>query len=174
MKLDYQTDGFGALLVAVAAGGWITEEITAVFRAVPGPGELAAIVPAPGTIIWTPPEPALLRGVTAIVNVLDPLVAAGGATVVSIGSRGVESNVTHFVQSTVLATWNNAGGRTFGWGRLGPQGASLGVNTWTDGGVSMLPANAMVPTQTALTLAAFCDAGSVTGTIVVRIQWRPF
>lgn len=163
------------LLITHAARGWRTEERRVEFRAAPGPGQFSPIVPT-GVPIWTPPVRALVRAVTASVDLGDVLVAAGGATVCGVGgTTGAALATQQFIANTATATWNSAGGRAFGWGNSGPSGASLGSTVFQDGGILMWPANGFFPGETMAerAISPHCDAGSYTGTLLFVIQWRP-
>lgn len=167
------------LVISRAALDWRTDEVRAVFRAAPGPGELPAIAVSPGIVVWTPPRRCLVRSVVAGIDTGDPLVAAGGATTASVGAQlgagAANTATTLFIQATSTALWNTAGGRPMGWGNQGPQGASLGNTAFQDGGVLMWPADQYFPSEVhnARTINVISDVGTYTGTLLFIIQWRP-
>lgn len=169
------------LLITRGAQEWRTQRVRAVHRAVPGPGEFAAIPVAPGIVIWTPPVPALVRTIAVNIDTGDPLLAAGGALNVRVGlnvGAGVGSDLQPFVQNNLFATWNVAGGRVLGAGNEGPGGTGAGTSIWTlaEGGVLMTPVNALHPGEANLARAIVVsvDVGTATGTMLYAFQWRPF
>lgn len=57
-------------------------EFRTVHRAVPGPGELGPIIPAPGISVYAPNPGRYILSATVAPLASDPLVAGGGATTV--------------------------------------------------------------------------------------------
>lgn len=148
---------------------WEVANITTVHRAVPVPPQLAAIPVSPGIVIWSPPFPCLLRGFTINDDQADPLVGAGAATL-SIGVNQAAAAVTLL---TIAIATVNFGNTICGWGVFGPvNSTNVGTN---DSGIVLAPAGS-VPGRAALfrEIRAFSNAGTYTGTLRFRFEYRPF
>ena len=149
---------------------WRGERIRAIFRAAPGPGEFPAIATT-GTAFWTPPVPAYVRGIVAVPDAGDILVAAGGATLVSMGLQGEASTL---ILATTFANWNV--GAVRGWGTNGvPAPTGGGSSSAIETGIQVCPLNAFFAgeTNTLRTMTMNTNLGTATGTLLIRFEWRP-
>lgn len=168
-----------SVLATVAAAGWRTEQIRSVFRAAPGPGELAAITVS-GIAFWRPPTRALVRAVVHVVDLGDPLVF-GGAPAATVVGVGLITNGVLLTQRLLLnagtGSWNLAGGRGLGWASsLTAAAGSADTPPHQAGGIVLWPANGLWTgeTQGESALAYAADQGNVTGTILTTLEWRAF
>lgn len=154
-----------AMYIEAGKENWIPFSVTTVHRAVPVAPQLAAI-PVGGVVIWTPPCPGLVRAFTINDDSGDPLVGSGGATNILVGSN----TAAMLVNTVTLATY---GTTLCGWGVNGPSVATSIIGT-ADGGVAVAPAGS-IPGRAAVArvLSAFSNAGTITGTLKFRFEFRP-
>ncbi len=126
------------------------------------------IVPSPGTVLWTPPFPCLVRGLVANDDSGNALVGAGGATTLSIG---VDTQPVVFVSAIALASYATI---LQGWGVSGTSTSSASSGC-QDSGVVLAPAGSLPGRATlARSLRGFGNAGTITGTLRIHFEMRPF
>lgn len=159
------------------ADRYITEQLRCEFRTVPGAGQFAPINTT-GIAVWTPPVRALIKGLVAVVDLGDPLVAAGGAATMALGNltNGTLA-ATVFGVAQATAVWNTAGGRGIGWDAQIAQAANIfEPPPPLDGGAAMWGTDLLWPGIASGTrfLAASSNAGTYTGTVLITLQWRPY
>lgn len=154
---------------------WQPIALRLAFRAVPVPPELPAISPA-NQVLWVPPSPGAIRSVVLFEDDGDPVVAAGGATVLRLGLNGSTTSIgSLFVPSQTIATLNV--GQVGGWGIRGaadPGGVNA-TNPNGSGGVVMIgegQADGTSPADDTRGLAISSDAGTVTGVLFVLFEFR--
>lgn len=124
-----------------------------------------------GINIFTPTQPILLRALTLNGGDAgqDPLTGAGGATTISIGTT---SSNNLFVNASTIAAFNS--GLICWGGGSGPR-VNDSINGVADAGVVLAPAGSIPGFATAARLlTANCNAGTVSGTLRFRFEFRPF
>jgi len=150
---------------------WQPVIVTTVHRAVPVPPQLGAIPVSPGIVIWTPPSPGLVRAFSANDDSADPIVFAGGATTLTIGIQfGVGSAQATLIPANVASAF----AVVVGWGAAAPTVAVTAPGI-QDSGVLVFPAGT-VPGRVTVprAIVAFTNAGTATGTLRFRFEFRPF
>lgn len=120
-----------------------------------------------GTTLWTPPFPCLVRALTCNGDSGAPMTNNGGSTTLSIGTNAV---VNTFVAATTTATYNTA---LQGWGLGGPLNST---QVGTEEAGTVLAAAGQIPGAAAVfrVLQGFSNAGTITGTLRIRFEMRPF
>jgi hypothetical protein len=135
-----------------------------VFRAVPVAPQLPAIVPA-AAVIYTPTQQIALVRFWAWGSAADPLVAGGGATTVALLVGNLIAGNTSIMFSNSIANVNGTG--------MGGGFTPSGVASVKFDQPALAPHSAFNDSaaNVARTLCASCDAGTVTGTLNVRLHY---
>lgn len=137
------------------------ERVTVVFNATATPIVVA------GTSLWLPTAPGFVRGLIVVDDSAAPLVGNAGATTLAIGTTLI---VNSFIAATALASFGLA---LEGWGVGGPLNSTNAGNM--DSGVVVAPVGS-IPGRAAVArnIAAYANAGNITGTLHVNFEFRRF
>lgn len=153
---------------------WQLITMTTVHRTVPGPGELPALSVAPGTTIWTPPFPCVVRAFTVNSDEADPITSPDGGTTYSTGITGPVATGGQLAFTTATV-FSGLGTRLNGHGHDGPGiAAATGIGV-ADAGITLFPVGALLGRPTLFRhIGGVTNSGTAVGTLHFRFEMRAF